>query len=226
MCERESLREREKRESGRLADDGCQAAGFDMKENHVELSGRVLAVSPPATATAADRDAAQIIRDMRLRPGAGVPDVLVADRDAKFTREAFRAFAKCIGTGSDGLEPHRHFGVPQEYGLNTIRDAKVERADGFIYDTLGAWDKQSPFAEFAINNSASTLGWEEDTTPFFIVAGAACAADALDQIDGARAAGDESCWRQAAGKAKLLDAPSGRVDTVFTVGDCVLLRTQ
>ena len=32
------------------------------------------------------------------RPGAGFPDALVEDHDAKFTSEVFRAFVKCRGS--------------------------------------------------------------------------------------------------------------------------------
>jgi hypothetical protein len=54
----------------------------------------------------------------------------------------------------------------------------VERANGVIGDTLRAfpngckddWDRQLPFAVFAINNAASTLG--NGLTPLFIDTGA------------------------------------------------------
>ncbi len=53
-------------------------------------------------------------------------------------------------------------------------NAKVERTNGVIRDTLRAyangrkddWDRQLPLAAFAINNAASTLG--DGLTPFFI----------------------------------------------------------
>ena len=74
-----------------------------MIQNHVDhfkLSGRVHAVPTRATAVAAD--AATIIRniiaDMCLRSGAGFPDVLVVDHDAKFTSVVFHAFAKSMGS--------------------------------------------------------------------------------------------------------------------------------
>ena len=35
---------------------------------------------------------------MCLRPGAGFPDVLVEDHDAKFTSDVFHAFAKSMGS--------------------------------------------------------------------------------------------------------------------------------
>ena len=142
------------------------AAGFDMIQNHVDLlSGKVHAVPTLATATAADT--AEIIRDrdVCLRSGAGFPDVLVVDHDAKFTSEVFLAFVKSMGSSLIvGLAYHK----------NT--NAKVERAKRVMGDTLRAyangrkddWDKQLQFAEFAINNTALTLCWEADMTPFFI----------------------------------------------------------
>ena len=75
------------------------------------------------------RDAADIIRDMCLRSGDGFPDVLVVDHDPKFTSdiEVFRAFVK--GMGSCLI-------VGSAYHTNT--NAKVERANGVIGDTLHA----------------------------------------------------------------------------------------
>ena len=57
-------------------------------QNHVDLSGNVHAVPTRSTATATG--AAAIIRDMCLRSGAGFPDALVVDHDAKFMSEVFR----------------------------------------------------------------------------------------------------------------------------------------
>ena len=79
----------------------------------------------------------------------------------------FRAFVK--GWGSCLI-------VGSAYHKNT--NAKVERANGVISDTLRAyangrkddWDSHLTLAEFAINNTASTLG--DDLTPFFIDRGA------------------------------------------------------
>jgi len=142
------------------------AAGFDMIQNHVDLlSGKVHAVPTRSTATATD--AAAIIRDMCLRSGAGFPDVLVVDHDAKFTSEVFRAFVKSMGSCLI---------VGSAYHKNT--NAKVERANGVISDTLRAyangrkddWDSHLTLAEFAINNAACTLG--DNLTPFFIDRGA------------------------------------------------------
>ena len=66
--------------------------------------------------------------------------------------------------------------VGSAYHKNT--DAKVERANGVISDTLRAyangrkddWDSHLTLAEFAINTTASMLG--DDLTPFFVGRGA------------------------------------------------------
>ena len=210
------------------------ASGFDMIQNHVDLlSGKVHAVATRATATAAD--AAVIIRDMCLRSGAGFPDVLVVDHDPKFTSDVFRAFVKSMGSCLI---------VGSAYHKNT--NAKVERANGVISDTLRAyangrkddWDRHLMLAEFAINNAASTLG--DGLTPFFIDRGAHPRLPLSPPLD-ERTAGEshasyatrmramEATVRellaaaQAERKAKL---DAGRVDTVFHVGDQVLLRTR
>jgi hypothetical protein len=210
------------------------AAGFDMIQNHVDLlSGKVHAV--PTRSTASAGAAATIIRDMCLRSGAGFPDVLVVDHDPKFTSEVFRAFVKSMGSCLI---------VGSAYHKNT--NAKVERANGVISDTLRAyangrkddWDSHLSLAEFAINNATSTLG--TDLTPFFIDRGAHPRLPLSPPCD-TRTAGElpahyaqrmramEVTVRellaaaQAERKAKL---DPGRVDTVFQVGDKVLLRTQ
>ena len=208
--------------------------GFDMIQNHVDLmSGKVHAVPTRATATAAD--AADIIRDMCLRSGDGFPDVLVVDHDPKFTSEVFRAFVK--GMGSCLI-------VGSAYHKNT--NAKVERANGVIGDTLRAfangrkddWDRQLPLAVFAINNAASTLG--DGLTPFFIDRGAhprlPLSAPTADS-GGSESPGQyaqrmrelELSVREllaAAQRERKAKLDAGRVDTVFKVGDRVLLRTK
>ena len=210
-------------------------AGFDMIQNHVDLlSGKVQAVPTRATATAAE--AAEILRNLCLRSGTGFPDVLVVDHDAKFTSAVFHAFVKSMGSCLI---------VGSAYHKNT--NAKVERANGVISDTLRAyanarkddWDRQLPLAEFAINNAASTLD-DEGMTPFFIDRGAhprlplsppqddSTPRETPDQY-ARRMRGIEATVRellaaaQATRKAKL---DASRVDTVFKVGDRVLLRTK
>jgi hypothetical protein len=210
------------------------ADGFDMIQNHVDLlSGKVHAVPTRATATAAD--AADIIRDMCLRSGDGFPDVLVVDHDPKFTSDVFRAFVK--GMGSCLI-------VGSAYHKNT--NAKVERANGVIGDTLRAfangrkddWDRQLPLAVFAINNAASALG--DGLTPFFIDRGAHPRLPLSTSTAGG--VGSESPGQYAqrmrqlelsvrellasAQRERKAKLDAGRVDTVFHVGDRVLLRTR
>ena len=170
---------------------------------------------------------------MCLRSGAGFPDVLVVDHDPKFTSEVFRAFVKSMGSCLI---------VGSAYHKNT--NAKVERANGVISDTLRAyangrkddWDVQLLPAEFAINNAASTLG--DGLTPFCIDRGAHPRLPLSPPRD-ARATGETPehyarrmheiearellAAAQAERKAKL---DAGRVDTVFAVGDRALLRTK
>jgi hypothetical protein len=210
------------------------ADGFDMIQNHVDLlSGKVHAVPTRATATAAD--AADIIRDMCLRSGDGFPEVLVVDHDPKFTSDVFRAFVK--GMGSCLI-------VGSAYHKNT--NAKVERANGVIGDTLRAfangrkddWDRQLSLAVFAINNAASTLG--DGLTPFFIDRGAHPRLPLSAPTAGSGGSESPGQYVQrmrelelsvrellaAAQRERKAKLDAGRVDTVFKVGDRVLLRTQ
>jgi hypothetical protein len=101
--------------------------GFDMIQTHIDLlSGKVHAV--PTRATAMATEATEIIRDMCLRSCDEFPEVLVVDHDPKFTSDVFWAFAK--GMGSSLI-------VGSAYNKNT--NAKVERANGVIGDTLRAF---------------------------------------------------------------------------------------
>ena len=78
----------------------------------------------------------------------------MVEHDPKFTSAVFRALVKSMGSGLI---------VGSAYHKNT--NAKVERANGVIGDTLRAyangrkddWDRQLPLAVtvFAINNAAS-----------------------------------------------------------------------
>ncbi len=51
-----------------------------------------------STDTARAADAAQIILNMALRSGNGLPDVLVVDHDPKFTSKLFREFTRCTSS--------------------------------------------------------------------------------------------------------------------------------
>ena len=209
------------------------AAGFDQVQVHVDhLSGKVHAVPTRATDTAAD--AARIILEMALRSGDGVPDVLVVDHDPKFTSKLFKEFTRSIGSS---------LLVGSAYHKNT--NARAERVNGVLGDTLRAfangrkddWDVWLPYAVFAINNAASTLGG--DLTPFFIdrgqhprlplslpdlrqagepVASYATRMKALEQ--------EVQALLHAAQQERKAALDPGRVDTTFHVGDQVMLRTK
>jgi hypothetical protein len=130
------------------------ASGFDQVQVHVDyLSGKVHAVPTGSTDTA--EDAAQIILDMALRSGDGVPDILVVDHEPKFTSALFRGFTRRISSS---------LLVGSAYHKNT--NARAERVNGVLGDTLRAFangrkdniDVWLPYAVFAINNAASMLG--------------------------------------------------------------------
>ena len=125
-------------------------------------------------------------------------------------------------------------------------NAKVERANGVIGDTLQAyansskddWDKQLPLAEFAVNSTASTLG-RRRTFASSSIAPCIPACSCWHHSDHAAHESPSQYTQRmrsieatvlellattkAASKAKL---DTRRVDTVFKVGDRVLLRTK
>ena len=159
---------------------------------------------------------------------------MVVDHDPKFTSTLFTEFARRIGSS---------LVVGSAYHKNT--NFKVERVNGVLGDTPRAfansrkddWDTWLPYAEFAINNAASTLGG--DLTPFFIDRGQHPRMPlALPDL---RASGESPAAYAARMKAleqevrALLHAAQqerktaldrGRVDTVFKVGDQVLLHSR
>ena len=209
------------------------ASGFDQVQVHVDhLSGKVHAVPTRATDTAAD--AAQIILEMALRSGDGVPDVLVVDHDPKFTSKLFKEFTRRIGSS---------LLIGSAYHKNT--NARAERVNGVLGDTLRAfangrkddWDVWLPYAVFAINNAASTLGG--DLTPFFIDRGQhprlplslpdLRAAGELPAAYATRMRALEAEVRallHAAQQERKAALDPGRVDTTFQVGDQVMLRAH
>jgi hypothetical protein len=85
----------------------------------------------------------------------GLPDVLVSDRDTRFTGTFWIALHATLGTLLIFGSPHHP---------NTT--SKVERVNGVIADVLYAfvgdrgydWPEFVPLAEFAINDSVSPLG--------------------------------------------------------------------
>ncbi len=135
---------------------------MDQVQVYVDcLSGNVYAVPCRSTDTAAY--AAKHILDIALRPGDGMPDVLVVEHDPKFTSTMFREFTRPTAPVSSVIQRSTR-----------IKRAKVERDDGVLGDTLRAYadgrkDESNvwlPNAVVAHNNSASTLGGE--LTPIFI----------------------------------------------------------
>ena len=159
----------------------------------------------------------------------------MVDHDPKFACALFRSFVKgwgwCLIVGS-------------AYHKNT--NTKVELANGVVSGMLRAfangskddWDDPLPLTVFAINNAASTLGC--DLTPFFVDRGAHPRLQLSPPRDDLAASESPAHYAQqmlamevtvlellaaaqAEQKAKL---DTGRVDTVFKVGNRVLLRTK
>ena len=222
------------------------AAGFDMIQNHVDLlSGKAHPVPTRSTATAMDAEAT--IRDMCLRPVAEFPDsdVLAVDHDARLTSEAteaFHAFVKSIGSCllvdsiyRDHKTPSPRWSGPP--ASSAARCGPAQTDGGRKVD----WASRLALAESAINNIAPTLG--DNPTPFFIDRSAGPRLPLSPPHDD-RAASESPAHfaqrmrdlgatvrpvrellaaAQAERKAKL---NAGRVDTVFRVGDQVLLRTK
>ena len=85
----------------------------------------------------------------------GLPDVLVSDRDTRFTSAFWTGLHAALGASLVYGSPHHH---------NTT--SKVERVNGVIADVLRSfageraddWPALVPLVEFAINDSASPLG--------------------------------------------------------------------
>ena len=165
----------------------------------------------------------------------GLPDVLVSDRDTRFTSEFWTALHAALGTTLVFGSPHHH---------NT--NAKTERVNGVIADVLRSfvserqddWPALLPLVEFAINDSASPLG--TGCTPFYADRGqhprrplstpldpsasppssGSAVAQLMDQVTGeVRALLQEHQDRR---KAAL---DQRRRDVTFEVGDEVLLDT-
>ena len=100
----------------RAADDGRRLRHI---QNHVDLlSGKVHAVPTRSTATATDAEA--IIRDMCLRSGAGFPDVLVVDHDAKFTSEVL-PWSRAWALASSSARPITRTPTPRSSAQTAAR---------------------------------------------------------------------------------------------------------
>jgi hypothetical protein len=135
-------------------------SGHDFLQVHIDLlMGRVWLVptSKSATAeTAARNFVASVFRDV------GLPDVLVSDRDTRFTSAFWTGLHNALGSSLIFGSPHHH---------NTT--SKVERVNGVIADVLRSfanercdnWPELVPLVEFAINDSASPL--DSGYTPFY-----------------------------------------------------------
>ncbi len=122
----------------------------------------------------------------------------------------------------------------------------MERANCVVSDTLCAfancrkhdWDDHLPLTVFAISNAASTLGC--DLTPFFVDRGAHPRLPLSPPRDDLAAGETQAHYAQrmramevtvrellaAAQAERKAQLDVGRVDTVFKVGDRVLLRTK
>jgi hypothetical protein len=135
-------------------------SGHDFMQVHIDLlTGRVWLVPTFKTATAevaARNFVASVFRDV------GLPDVLVSDRDTRFTSAFWTGLHAALGSSLIFGSPHHH---------NTT--SKVERVNGVIADVLRSfasdrgddWPELTPLVEFAINDSASPLG--SGYTPFY-----------------------------------------------------------
>ena len=92
----------------------------------------------------------------------GWPEVLITDRDTRFTSDFFRSMCKQLGI-RQGLSSARH---PETDGqterMNRVLEETIRH---YVTPEMDNWDVLLPTAEFAVNNSFSqTLG----TTPFFM----------------------------------------------------------
>jgi len=135
-------------------------SGHDFLQVHIDLlTGRVWLVPTFKTATAetaARNFVGSVFRDV------GLPDVLVSDRDTRFTSAFWTGLHEALGASLIFGSPHHH---------NTT--SKVERVNGVIADVLRSfageraddWPALVPLVEFALNDSASPLG--SGYTPFY-----------------------------------------------------------
>jgi hypothetical protein len=128
-------------------------SGHDFLQVHIDLlTGSVWLVptfKTATSATAARTFVSSVFRDV------GLPDVLVSDRDTRFTSAFWTDLHAALGASLVIGSPHHH---------NTT--SKVERVNGVIANVLRSfasergddWPELVPLVEFAINDSASTLG--------------------------------------------------------------------
>jgi hypothetical protein len=165
---------------------------------------------------------------MALRSSDGVPDVLVVDNEPKFTSTLFREFAQRLCSS---------LVVGSAYHRNTINCVLGGTLRAFANCHKDNWDVWLPYAVFAINNAASTLGG--DLTLFFIyrsqhprmpfsLPDLRSAAEALVAYAARMKALEQEVLAllHAARQERKAVLERGRVDTAFQVGDQVLLRTK
>ncbi len=128
-------------------------SGHDFLQVHIDLlPGRVWLVPTFMTATpetAARKHVGSVFTDV------GLPDGLVSDRDTRST-SAFRVWTALHATQGACLifcSPHHHNTTSKVEGViaDVLRAFAGERGDD--------WPEFVPLAGFAVNDSASQLGW-------------------------------------------------------------------
>jgi hypothetical protein len=168
---------------------------------------------------------------------AGLPDVLVSDRDTRFTSAFWTGLHAALGASLIFGSPHHH---------NTT--SKVERVNGVIADVLRSfageraddWPALVPLVEFAINDSASPLG--SGYTPFYAdrgqhprrpLAPAAAADPAAPSGSGEAAAhlmgrvtAEVRALLQERQDRRKAELDAARRDVHFALGDELLLDTE
>ncbi len=208
--------------------------GLYMIQNHVDLLSGRCTRSPHVRQTAAQAaGAAEMMREVCMCSDDGFPDVPVLDHGPKFTSDVSRAFFKNMASTLI---------VGSAYHKNT--NAKVERANGVIGDKLRDYanarkddlDRYQPLAVFAINNAASTLATGSRPSSSTGACIPACHSPPRPPTQGATPASNARRMRELSLSLRQLLAAAklerkakldpGQVDTVFKVGNLVLLRTQ
>ena len=95
----------------------------------------------------------------------GWPQVLITDRDPKFTDAFWRGLCTQLGIKQAMSTAHHHETVGQVERMNRILEETLRH---FVNDEQDNWDLILPCAEFAVNNSyQASIG----TTPFFLTYG-------------------------------------------------------
>jgi hypothetical protein len=202
---------------------------------HIDLpTGRVWLVPTFKTATlatAARNFVSSLFRDV------GLPDVLVSDRDTRFTTAFWNDLHAALGASLVFGSLYHH--------NNT---SKVERVNGVIADVLRSfasergddWPELMPLVEFAINDSASTLGsgytlfyadrGQHPRRPLLLAAPPDAAAAAGDGDAAARllaqVTGEVRALLQEQQDRRKAELDAHRRDLRFAVGDEVLLDTE